>query len=99
MPTIGHRDCAEIAAGGTRDMHVAPGDHRHLGGGWSGRAGRVGVVDAGGVRALDEPQLHLTKSHPGRSLKARYATTQSATPVATAMAACCTVAQAAPPPW
>ncbi len=33
-----------------------------------------------------------------RSLNARYATTTSATPVATAMAACCTVAQAAPPP-
>src|SRR5882757_11301335 len=36
---------------------------------------------------------------PERSLKARYATTQSATPVATATAACCTVAHAAPPPW
>ena len=36
---------------------------------------------------------------PERSLKARYATTQSATPVATAIAACWTVAQAAPPPW
>src|ERR1700744_795705 len=36
---------------------------------------------------------------PDRSLNARYATTQSATPVATAMAACWTVAHAAPPPW
>ena len=36
---------------------------------------------------------------PERSLKARYATTQSATPVATAIAACWTVAHAAPPPW
>ena len=36
---------------------------------------------------------------PDRSLKARYATTQSATPVATAIAACWIVAQAAPPPW
>ena len=36
---------------------------------------------------------------PDRSLNARYATTQSATPVATAIAACWTVAHAAPPPW
>ena len=35
---------------------------------------------------------------PERSLKARYATTQSATPVATAIAACWIVAHAAPPP-
>ena len=44
------------------------------------------------------PVITWPNRNSERSLKARYATTTSATPVATASAACCTVAAAAPPP-
>jgi hypothetical protein len=47
-------------------VHVAAGDHGYLGGrgGQSVRVG-VGVVDAGGVRALNQPKLHLAEAHAG----------------------------------
>ena len=66
VPTVSHRDRAEIPAGGTRQMHVALGDHRDL----RGRRGQpvwigVGVVDTGGVGALNQPHLHLTEAHSG----------------------------------
>ena len=51
----------------------------------------------GGVSALVRPLPPNRK--PDRSLNARQHTTTSATPVATAIAACTTVPAAAPPPW
>ena len=66
MPAVGHRDGAEVTTRGSGQVHVALGDHRDLRGrrGQSVRVG-VGVVDAGGVGALNQAHLYLAEAHSG----------------------------------
>src|SRR5690554_1115173 len=56
----------------------------------------VTVANRGG---RPEPERPVPRRYQERSFIARYTTTVLATPVATAMAACITGPQAAPPPW